>query len=310
MTTAGGKMKRRDFLRCAGVATMAAATSGGTLRAASTRRSQGFTLKYAPHFGMFRNHAESEIDQIAFMADQGFRALEDNGMRRRKRELQEQIAKAMEVRHMEMGVFVANDGGFGPPLLTTGKAELLERFLANIKESVEVAKRVHTHYATVVLGTVAQNLDMGFQTANVIEALKRAAEICEPEGLILCCEPLNRRDHAGQFLRFTAQSYAIMKAVGSPNVKILFDIYHQQISEGNLIPNIEKAWDEIAYFQVGDNPGRKEPGTGEVNYKNVFKFIYEKGFTGILGMEHGKSQAGPEGELAVISAYRDCDPNP
>ena len=76
---------------------------------------------------------------------------------------------------------------------------------------------------------------------------------------------------------------------------------------GNLIPNIDHAWDEIAYYQIGDNPGRKEPTTGEINYKNVFKHIHEKGFTGILGMEHGNSRAGKEGERAVIDAYRQCD---
>src|SRR5690606_1754145 len=97
------------------------------------------------------------------------------------------------------------------------------------------------------------------------------------------------------------------KAVNSPACKILFDIYHQQITEGNIIPNIDLAWDEIAYFQVGDNPGRKEPGTGELNYRHIFRHIHSKGFTGIVGMEHGNSQPGPEGEQAVIDAYVAAD---
>jgi hydroxypyruvate isomerase len=95
--------------------------------------------------------------------------------------------------------------------------------------------------------------------------------------------------------------------VDSPSCKILFDIYHQQITEGNIIPNIDKSWDEIAYFQVGDNPGRKEPTTGEINYMNVFKHIYDKGYKGVLGMEHGNSKSGKAGELAVIVAYRKVD---
>jgi len=103
------------------------------------------------------------------------------------------------------------------------------------------------------------------------------------------------------------QANSICKAVGSASCKILFDIYHQQIQEGNLIPNIENCWDEIAYFQIGDNPGRKEPYSGEINYKNVFKYIHEKGFDGILGMEHGNSVAGKEGELKVIKAYQMAD---
>jgi hydroxypyruvate isomerase len=95
--------------------------------------------------------------------------------------------------------------------------------------------------------------------------------------------------------------------VNSPSCKILDDLYHQQISEGNLIPNMDMAWDEIAYLQIGDNPGRKEPTTGEINYKNVFKHVYEKGYTGVLGMEHGNSQPGADGERALIEAYREVD---
>ena len=121
-------------------------------------------------------------------------------------------------------------------------------------------------------------------------------------------ESLNHwTNHPDLFLWKIRQAYQICRAVGSPSCKILDDLYHQQISEGNLIPNMDRAWDEIAYFQIGDNPGRKEPTTGEINYKNVFKHIYEKGYTGILGMEHGNSKPGPEGEQAAIDAYVEVD---
>ena len=128
-------------------------------------------------------------------------------------------------------------------------------------------------------------------------------------------EPLNwYANHGGVFLQRSDQAYAICKAVNSPSCKILFDIYHQQITEGNLIPNIERCWDEIGYFQCGDNPGRMEPGTGEINYRNVFQKIYDKskqtGCDFIMGMEHGKSKGGKEGEIALIEAYRDVDPTP
>ena len=106
------------------------------------------------------------------------------------------------------------------------------------------------------------------------------------------------------YLSKIPQAYMLCKAIDSPSCKILFDIYHQQITEGNLIPNIDMAWDEIAYFQIGDNPGRNEPTTGEINYRGIFEHIYNKGYRGILGMEHGNSQAGRAGEQAVIDAYR------
>jgi hydroxypyruvate isomerase len=121
-------------------------------------------------------------------------------------------------------------------------------------------------------------------------------------------EPLNPRNHPGLFLKGIPQAFQICKAVDSPSCKILDDLYHQQITEGNLIPNIDAAWDEIAYFQIGDNPGRKEPTTGEINYLNVFRHIKAKGFDGILGMEHGNSQPEAAGEIAVIEAYRAVDP--
>jgi len=149
--------------------------------------------------------------------------------------------------------------------------------------------------------------DMGYQTANVVETLRRASAILEPHGLVMVLEPLNPRDHPGLFLTEMAQAYNICRAVDSPACKILDDLYHQQITEGNLIPNIDAAWDEIAYFQIGDNPGRKEPTTGEINYLNVFKHIHDKGFTGVMGMEHGNSQPGKDGERDVINAYRSVD---
>jgi hydroxypyruvate isomerase len=99
----------------------------------------------------------------------------------------------------------------------------------------------------------------------------------------------------------------ICKAVNSSACKILFDMYHMQRNEGDIIANMNRCWSEIGYIQIGDNPGRKEPGTGEMNYKNIFKHIHAKGFKGILGMEHGNSIKGIEGELALIKAYREAD---
>ena len=84
-------------------------------------------------------------------------------------------------------------------------------------------------------------------------------------------------------------------------------MYHMQRNEGDIIANMNRCWSEIGYIQIGDNPGRKEPGTGEMNYKNIFKHIHAKGFKGILGMEHGNSIKGIEGELALIKAYREAD---
>ncbi|WP_405221809.1 hydroxypyruvate isomerase family protein [Dokdonia sp. Asnod1-B02] len=267
-----------------------------------------FNLNYAPHVGMFKELAgENVINQLNFMADQGFTAFEDNEMRNRPIAEQEAMALVMKERGMTMGVFVAHKIYWTTPHLASGKQEWREEFLGDIKKSVTVAKRVNAKWMTVVPGHVDMRQDMAYQTANVVETLKQAAAILEPHGIVMVLEPLNFRNHPGLFLSKSPQAYQICKAVDSPSCKILFDIYHQQIQEGNLIPNIEQCWDEIAYFQIGDNPGRNEPTSGEINYKNVFKYIHSRDFKGVLGMEHGNSIKGKEGEQLVIDAYVESD---
>ncbi|MCZ7581378.1 MAG: TIM barrel protein [Fimbriimonadaceae bacterium] len=267
-----------------------------------------FHLNYAPHFGMFQNHAGSDpVDQLKFAADEGFRAWEDNGMKGRSPQEQEKIAKTMSDLGITMGVFVANTIDWTNPTLTTGRQDHLERFVKDIRDSVEVAKRVNAKWMTVVPGTVEPRLENGIQAANVIDALRRGAEVFEPHGLVMVLEPLNFRDHPNLFLNKIAQAFAICRAVNSPACKILDDLYHQQVHEGNLIPNLDQAWSEIAYFQIGDNPGRREPTTGEINFRNVFRHIHGKRFEGIMGMEHGNARPGKEGERALIDAYRSVD---
>ncbi|MCM5661840.1 hydroxypyruvate isomerase family protein [Galbibacter mesophilus] len=305
-------MQRRKFLHNTIATTIGASVVSAGAFAFPKNSKKGkkhtFNLKYAPHLGMFENLAGKDpVDQLNFMADQGFTAFEDNNMMKRPVEEQEAMAKVMKERGITMGVFVAHKIYWGKPNLTNGDATLREEFLSSIKEAVTVAKRVNAKWITVVPGHVDLGLDAGYQTANVVETLRQAAAILEPHEITMVLEPLNFRDHPGQFLKGSAQAYEICKAVNSPSCKILFDVYHQQITEGNLIPNIEACWDEIGYFQMGDNPGRKEPTTGEINYKNIFKYIHEKGFKGVLGMEHGNSQSGEEGEWAVIEAYKQCD---
>ena len=300
-------MKRRDFVKSSMVLGAAATTTSTLARPITTLEApHTFKLKYAPHAGMFKEHAGANfIDQINFMADTGFTALEDNGMMGRDTATQNKVAETMQKRNMRMGVFVIDKGGNGANTLAAGKPEHLDIFLDGCKRAVEVAKRVNAKWMTVVPGDFQRNIPINIQTANVVEALRRGAEIFEPEGLVMVLEPLS--DTPDLFLRTSDQTYLICKAVDSPACKILYDIYHMQKNEGNIINNMEATWDEIAYIQIGDNPGRKEPTTGEINYKNVFKYLHEKGYQGICGMEHGNSEPGKAGEQKVIDAYVQVD---
>jgi len=321
-------MDRRDFIKHGAVAGTAAAVLATTTNTANAdhHKAKKFKLKYAPHPGSFKAHAGKDvIDQIKFAADQGFTAWEDNGVARQTPAMQEKIGKTLDRLGMTMGVFVAYADFTAPTFAVKDDAKWKE-ILGEIRKAPDVAKRVNAKWFTVVPGSVDQQspfmekpnryagprLAEGYQTANVMELLRRCSAILEPHGLTMVLEPLNwHANHGGTFLRYSDQAFALCRAVNSPSCKILFDIYHQQITEGNLITNIDRSWDEIAYFQAGDNPGRKEPGTGEINYRNVFKYIHDRsrkeGRDFVIGMEHGNSVRGKEGELKLIQAYRDAD---
>lgn len=306
---------RRDILKTAALAPLAGILSPHSIMPESQSKPK-FKLHYAPHFGMFQNSAGSDlIDQLKFAHDQGFTAWEDNGMMGRDNAFQDKFAKTMEDQNMLMGVFVAH-AEWQKPMYALASDETKQELKKIANAAVETAKRVNAKWMTVVPGPYDLRLDWDYQTANVIDCLKIMADIFEPAGLTMVLEPLNPyRDHPGMFLSKIPQAFQICKAVNSPACKILDDMYHQQITEGNLIPNMDMAWSEIAYFQVGDNPGRKEPLTGEVNYQNIFRHIHgrlnspetAKPHPVIIGMEHGNSEGGKEGETKLINAYRWCD---
>jgi hydroxypyruvate isomerase len=299
-------MTRRHFLHVGAIGAGAALA-----RPAEPRAQPGpptFQLKYAPHFNLFQEHAGPDlIDQLQFAADQGFTAWEDNRMPQREPALQDKIASAMSRLGMAMGIFTVTSDFKNPTFVLADPASR-ESILKDVRAGIELAKRVNARWMTVMPGCYDQRLGLDYQMANAIDTFRRCAELCEPAGVVMVMEPLNTHtNHPGVFLQRTSQAYALCRAVNSPSCKILCDLYHAQIQEGNLIPNIDASWSEIAYFQTGDNPGRKEPGTGEINYRNVFRHLKRKGYAGIVGMEHGKSQRGKEGELALIQAYRDAD---
>lgn len=305
-------MKRRNFMQQTALAAASVFTAGVAQGKSTGKESylpaadKPFNMDYAFHDGMFKNSAGDDfIDQIKFAYDRGFRSIEDNGMAGRPAAEQQKIGDTLARLGMKMGVFVVDKGGNGANTLAAGKQEFVDIFLKGCRQAVEVSKRINGKLATVVPGDFQRNLPIGIQTGNVIEALRRGAEILEPHKIVMVLEPLS--DTPNLFLRTSDQTYEICKAVNSPSCKVLFDIYHMQKNEGNLITNIDLAYDEIAYYQIGDNPGRNEPTTGEINYKNVFKHLYEKGYRGILGMEHGVSKKGKDGEVALIKAYRDSD---
>jgi len=304
-------MNRRNFIQnTAAVAALAGFSNvapGANQVDLKPSNSAKFKLKYAPGFGSFPELAGKDpVEVIKFCSDQGFRAMFDNGFPGRSVEDQDKIIAELTRQKMDMGPFVIY-ADFSKESMVIKDAEIREMLIKKVNEAVELYKRSGIKWALMVPGRYNEHMAWDYQTANVIDIMRELSEIAEKGGLTIVLEPLNKRDHPGLFLTGIPQAYAICRAVNSPACKIVDDMYHQQITEGNIIPNIDAAWTEIRAFHLGDNPGRKEPGSGEMNYHNIFKHIHEKGYDGVLCMEHGRTIPGKEGELALIESYRTAD---
>ena len=305
-------MKRRNFIKSTAVSGMALTSLAGAMGVSASEsnisNSAKFKLKYAPGLGTFREHAGKDpIDNIKFISDQGFTAIFDNGLMGKSPAMQERIASELARLGMDLGPFVLY-ADFKTKSFVTQIPDIKDMLKDTMKKGLEVQKRTGVKTALVVPGRYDEKLAWEYQTANVIENMRMCCDIVGDSGLQLVLEPLNaHRDHPGLFLTKMPQAKMICVGVNHPSCKIVDDMYHQQITEGNIIPNIDMCWDYIEAFHIGDNPGRKEPTTGEINYKNIFKHIYNKGYEGVLCCEHGKSKRGKEGEQAFIKAYREVD---
>ena len=298
-------MERREFLQqsLAGGATLIADPLHGVGSA------KPFNMKFSPDFGIFKAASgESITDQIKWGYDQGFRAWENTGLKFRPVSEQESISKTVQQLGMEFGQFVGTMT-FEHVTFAGRDASAREAVLKDIRQSVEIAKRMNTKFVHNVLGMSDPKLPYDFQMANAIDLLKRIAEIYEPQGIVMVMESMNHKvDHPGMFLHTIPQAYALTKAVGSASVKVLFDFYHVQIQEGNVLKTLDYAYDEIAYYQLADNPGRTEPTTGEINFVNALQYLHSKGYRGFMGLEHSIKKPGKEGALAALEAYRIVDP--
>ncbi|MBD8640114.1 MULTISPECIES: hydroxypyruvate isomerase family protein [Sphingomonas] len=299
-------LSRRTLIAAGAAASLLPAGIAAQRRGTTAAR---FSLGYAPHEGSFASRG-GLIEQIAFAADQGFTAWEDNEAAARPLADQERMARALSQRGMTMGVFVASMPKWAKsrPLLGANDDADREGFLADIRASIAVAKRLNATRMTVVTGFMDPKLPVEIQTARVIDVMRRAGDIVAPHGIAMVMEPLNTRtNHPGVYMQTIAQGYAVARGANSPAVKILADLYHEQIQSGNLIPTLDTCWSEIGYLQFGDNPGRNEPMTGEINYAAIVRWLRGRRYAGVIGMEHGNSVAGRAGEDRLIAAYRAID---
>lgn len=298
-------MNRRGFLGTSMSAAGAALAGGAATQTAPAQAAPPkLKLRYGPRVGFLRGLSVPQ--QLEVYAKNGFFQFEYNGLPSQSMEEIKAIRAKMDELNMGMGVFVVNRGGWRPTAM--GDRGGHKEFLEDCKRAVELHNVVRNECATVTSGLQVPHLTFAQQTANAIEVLKRASDIVASTKLVLVLEPLNWKvDHAGYFVSYIEHAAEIIGGVDRPNVKILYDIYHQQITEGNLINHIRHYYELIGYFQTGDVPGRLEPYTGEINYQNVFKTLYQLGYKGIIGMEHGLSEQGEAGLMKCFEAYRKAD---
>ncbi len=302
-------MKRREFLKAGMVATGGALVAERLVAQGAARQAaRRFRLDYAPHFGMFKHLAGDNLtDQLTFAAEQGFTAWEDRAIARRPVDLQRRIARTMETLGMRLGVVAVIERFRDGSSLSNWHYRRWD-VVQDVGQSIELAKRVNARWLTIDLGSYGTVLEWYHQKATCVEVLKRCAEVLQRHELVLVLEPSTwrntRHGRPGDGLSLVQD---ICRMVDSSACKLLFDLYQQHCDGGDVLAQIDSSWPRIACFQCGDTRGRKEPGTGEIDYPRIFHHIASRGFTGVVGMEHGNSLPGRAGDQAVIDAYLRVD---
>jgi hydroxypyruvate isomerase len=296
-------INRRRFLQLGSAGALSLTAAATAAVRASGGRSQ-FGRDYAPHLGMFRHHAGSDpLDQIRFLADEGFRSIEDTGLRAKPRALQTKIGQALNRRGMSL-VFFTGVADFGRPTFASGRRDLGLDVLRELRGAVETADRVGARQLSIVPGKRDTALNPADQRRQAIDLLRRCADVCEPRGLILLLEPIDHGPGCSRlFLRSARQAAELCRAVGRPSCRVLVDVYQQAVAGEDLPRLLCDVHDVLGHVQLGDFPGRKEPGTGELDFPRLLATLDALGYRGALGMEHGSAIAGYPGERALIDAY-------
>jgi hydroxypyruvate isomerase len=271
--------------------------------------------RYAAHLGLrapneplFRHSGASgePVAQIDYLASIGFAGIEDNMLKTRTPETQAKMGEALARHGMAMGCFVNNPNHWNLPLWGRADAEAREQLADDLDRSIEAAKRTGARYTTVVSGS-DPGIPLGFQRANMVENLKRLADKAGKAGLVFVIETVSARNWPNMILHHIGDAYQLVKAVGHPAVKLVFDTGHIAPMDGDVLGNLTRAWDEIAIIQVADNPDRAELGQGELNWINIFRTIKGLGYTGLIELEFLIATEDLAGERAMLQRLRAVD---
>ncbi|SHJ10300.1 hydroxypyruvate isomerase [Rubritalea squalenifaciens DSM 18772] len=296
-------MNRRHFSKLLVAGASAAAAPSAFSKDMNTTP---FKSLFAPHPGLLPTAPRGYVKGMEFAYELGFRAWEDNGLIKRSAKLQEEVAAFAKEKGITLGVTVIS-GGNGVHFATANKEEQ-ESILNDMRLGVETAKRTGQTHMTMVPGIRKGDEDLDKQIATSADLMKRCCDIVEEHGIIMVLEPLSHGIKGGApILRSFEDGFKLCSAVNRKSCKLLADFYHEGQIGNDPIPNAEKTWSQAAYLQYGDVPGRKEPGSGKLDYVAVTKWLRDKGYQGVIGMEHGVSAKGKEGLEKLMAAYRKID---
>ena len=236
---------------------------------------------------MFRAMNLSKADRLKIIAAQGFKAYSFWTATPEERAA---LVKAQR----ELGLTCVSLVGTGTAGGTTGftRPGAQEALLAEIRERVAVAQEFGTPDLISFVGQIQNDVPWETQRAGIVDGLKRAGDIAGKAGVTITVEPLSvEANQPRRALDRTLECFPVIQDVNHPNVKVCFDLYHLQRTEGNLVVNLRRglASRVIKVVQIGDVPGRLEPGTGEINYAFIFKELRRLGYSGYVDTEMGTS---------------------
>ncbi|WP_219214212.1 TIM barrel protein [Variovorax boronicumulans] len=273
-------------------------------------------LRYAPHLGyrppfepLFAATVGSHdpLAHIAFAADHGFAgALYAAGCSRPPAE-QRRVGDALAARGMEAGCLLYTSFDQLRNLSWASDTDDARRWIASeMRQAIDAARRVGA-CRLALLGGADPQRPMAEQHAAFAENLRRAADRAARAGITLCLETLSRKSIPHMLLGHMSEALALVRAVDHPAVRLIFDTSHVQIMDGDLLSNLEQVWPHVEIVQLADNPGRLEPGTGEIHFESVLRFLVQHGYAGLVELEHGWQVPGLPSERRGLEMLRRLD---
>ncbi len=273
-------------------------------------------LRYASHLGYRSSdtplflHSVGSLDplrHIEFAAGLGFAGVQYALARTRTVDEQRLVGDALRRAGLEAGcVLYAPLHMAVQPLWASADPAERDTIADEIDQAIECARRVGSRHIAVI-GGANPRAPLAWQQVALVENLRRVAERVERAGMVLCLESISRRSLPNMLLHHIGEAYTVVKSVGSPAVRLIFDTSHVQIMDGDILANLDACWDAVAVVQLADNPGRLEPGTGELNFPNILRVLASRGFDGLVELEHGWTAANAAVEARGIEWLRQVD---